>query len=75
MVVHFIKFTTIFLFSQIQIYKLFSFNFFPAFFINFFGSQNCNEIKVKRAYHVLCDDCAHKLTCCGKCREQHEIVK
>eukprot|EP01120_Amphizonella_sp_Union-15-10_P010205 TRINITY_DN405_c0_g1_i2.p1 TRINITY_DN405_c0_g1~~TRINITY_DN405_c0_g1_i2.p1 ORF type:complete len:123 (-),score=10.77 TRINITY_DN405_c0_g1_i2:179-547(-) len=34
----------------------------------------CKEIKIDRAYHVLCAECAKKLQVCAKCREPKKVV-
>ncbi|KAJ1675619.1 hypothetical protein EV182_000914 [Spiromyces aspiralis] len=31
--------------------------------------------KVKKAYHILCDDCAHARQVCAKCTQKDEIVE
>lgn len=36
--------------------------------------NNCHERKVKRAYHVLCRDCAISSKCCAKCLKSTEEV-
>ncbi|XP_055641955.1 uncharacterized protein C9orf85 homolog [Toxorhynchites rutilus septentrionalis] len=36
--------------------------------------NKCNERKVKRAYHVLCRDCAIASKCCAKCLKTSEEV-
>ncbi|PVV04144.1 hypothetical protein BB560_001361 [Smittium megazygosporum] len=34
---------------------------------------SCQQKNVKKAYHVLCDDCASKKNVCAKCMENKEI--
>ncbi|KAJ2550493.1 hypothetical protein EV175_004046 [Coemansia sp. RSA 1933] len=34
----------------------------------------CDQRKVKKAYHVLCDDCAEAKGVCAKCMESSEVV-
>ncbi|KAJ1902308.1 hypothetical protein LPJ81_003615 [Coemansia sp. IMI 209127] len=34
----------------------------------------CDQKKVKKAYHVLCDDCADAKGVCAKCMESSEVV-
>lgn len=36
--------------------------------------NKCSERKVKRAYHVLCRDCALSSKCCAKCLKSSEEV-
>ncbi|KAJ2784437.1 hypothetical protein H4R18_001147 [Coemansia javaensis] len=36
---------------------------------------SCQLKKVKKAYHVLCDDCAAEKGVCAKCAERAEIVQ
>uniref|UniRef100_A0AAG5CW28 Uncharacterized protein n=1 Tax=Anopheles atroparvus TaxID=41427 RepID=A0AAG5CW28_ANOAO len=36
--------------------------------------SKCGERKVKRAYHVLCRDCALGSRCCAKCRKSADEV-
>ncbi|XP_055611351.1 uncharacterized protein C9orf85 homolog [Uranotaenia lowii] len=36
--------------------------------------NKCNERKVKRAYHVLCRDCALSSKCCAKCLKAADEV-
>ncbi|XP_065092070.1 uncharacterized protein C9orf85 homolog [Ochlerotatus camptorhynchus] len=36
--------------------------------------NKCNERKIKRAYHVLCRDCAIESKCCAKCLKSCEEV-
>ncbi|KAJ1735782.1 hypothetical protein LPJ61_000379 [Coemansia biformis] len=35
---------------------------------------SCQLKKVKKAYHVLCDDCARAKDVCAKCAEKAEII-
>ncbi|KAJ1927614.1 hypothetical protein FBU59_007208, partial [Linderina macrospora] len=35
---------------------------------------SCELKKVKKAYHVICDDCAQKKNVCAKCLESKSIV-
>ncbi|KAJ1666179.1 hypothetical protein IW140_001793 [Coemansia sp. RSA 1813] len=35
---------------------------------------SCDEKKVKKAYHVLCDDCANTKGVCAKCMDSSEVV-
>ncbi|ORX67097.1 hypothetical protein DL89DRAFT_52140 [Linderina pennispora] len=35
---------------------------------------SCELKKVKKAYHVICDDCAQKKGVCAKCLESNSIV-
>ncbi|KAJ2161679.1 hypothetical protein GGF46_001272 [Coemansia sp. RSA 552] len=36
---------------------------------------SCQLKKVKKAYHVLCDDCARDKAVCAKCTEEHRLVE
>ncbi|KAJ2355983.1 hypothetical protein GGF43_002353, partial [Coemansia sp. RSA 2618] len=36
---------------------------------------DCQLKKVKKAYHVLCDDCASKKGVCAKCQDSGEIIE
>ncbi|KAJ2726226.1 hypothetical protein GGI07_000703 [Coemansia sp. Benny D115] len=36
---------------------------------------SCHQKKVKKAYHVYCDDCARSKGVCAKCLEKKQIVE
>ncbi|PRP87559.1 hypothetical protein PROFUN_04586 [Planoprotostelium fungivorum] len=36
---------------------------------------NCNQKNIKRAYHILCTQCARDLKVCAKCKETKKLVK
>jgi hypothetical protein len=45
------------------------------FLIFLWFSVKCEQKKVTRAYHIVCEQCAVQLKICAKCSESRDVVK